>query len=85
MRGWISYTGRLNLVVANDNLAAVRHRDQIVDPYVLPFLNANGPGFVFQQDNARPHVANGIKAIQNNEGVLPWPAVSPDLAPFEHV
>ena len=70
MGGGISYTGRLNFVMVNGNLAAVRHRDQIVDAYVLPFLNASGPGFVFQQDNARPHVANGTKAVQNNVDVL---------------
>ena len=28
----------------------------ILDPYVLPFLNAN-PGITFQQDCARPHTA----------------------------
>ena len=40
-----------------------------------------------QQDNARPHVALVVTnfLIQNNVNVLPWPAISPDLSPIEHI
>ena len=41
----------------------------------------------FQQDNARLHVARVVRdyLTQQNVDVLPWPAVSSDLSPIEHV
>ena len=71
--GGISYTGRTDLVVVNGNLTAARYMNQIVDPHIIPFLNANGPGFMLQQDNARPHVANVVRTHfqHNNVDVLP--------------
>jgi transposase len=38
-------------------------------------------------DNAQPHVARVVRAYltQQNVDLLPWPAVSPDLSPIEHV
>ncbi|GFV23086.1 transposable element Tcb2 transposase [Trichonephila clavipes] len=45
------------------------------------------PGAVFQQDNARPHVAKTVKSYLDSQQVqlLPWPAYSPDMSPIEHV
>ncbi|GFT11076.1 transposable element Tcb2 transposase [Trichonephila clavipes] len=44
------------------------------------------PGAVFQQDNARPHVAKTVKSYLDSQQVqlLPWPAYSPDMSPIEH-
>ncbi|GFW71898.1 transposable element Tcb2 transposase [Trichonephila clavipes] len=41
---------------------------------------------VFQQDNARPHVAKTVKSYLDSQQVqlLPWPAYSPDMSPIEH-
>ena len=38
-------------------------------------------------NNARPHVARICRQFlnRNNVNVLPWPAVSPDLNPIEHI
>ena len=38
-------------------------------------------------DNARPHVARICRQFlnRNNVNVLPWPAVSPDINPVEHI
>ena len=38
-------------------------------------------------DNARPHVARICRHFlnRNNVNVLPWPAVSPDMNPIEHI
>jgi transposase len=43
--------------------------------------------FLFQQDNARPHIARlSMNFLQsNNVNTLPWPSRSPDLVPIEHV
>ena len=46
-----------------------------------------GPGLTFQHDNARPHTARVTANFlaQNNVNVLPWPALSPDMNPIEHI
>ncbi|GFT82381.1 transposable element Tc1 transposase [Trichonephila clavipes] len=51
----------------------------------IPFLQGL-PGTVFQQDNARPHVAKTVKSYLDSQQVqlLPWPAYSPDISPIEH-
>ena len=59
-------------------LNAVRYKDDILDPIVLPFL---------QHDNAICHVARVCQDFlnQNHILVLSWPAFSPDLPPIEHL
>ncbi|GFV13801.1 transposable element Tcb2 transposase [Trichonephila clavipes] len=44
------------------------------------------PGAVFQQHNARPHVAKNVKSYLDLQQVqlLAWPAYSPDMSPIEH-
>ena len=46
-----------------------------------------GPGLTFQHDNARPHTAlvTSNFLAQNNVNVLPWPALSPEMNPIEHI
>ncbi|GFV18861.1 transposable element Tcb1 transposase [Trichonephila clavipes] len=42
---------------------------------------------IFQQDNARPHVARIVQRyfINHQIELLPWPARSPDLSPIENM
>ncbi|GFW24979.1 transposable element Tcb1 transposase [Trichonephila clavipes] len=42
---------------------------------------------IFQQDNARPHVARIVQRlfVNNQIELLPWPARSPDLSPIENM
>ncbi|GFT40701.1 transposable element Tc1 transposase [Trichonephila clavipes] len=44
-------------------------------------------GSIFQQDNARPHVAKTVRVFCSAQHVqfLPCPAYSPDMSPIEHV
>ena len=46
----------------------------------------HGPA-ILMHDNARPHVARICRQFlnRNNVNVLPWPAVSPDMNPIEHI
>ena len=46
----------------------------------------HGPAILIH-DNARPHVARICRQFlhRNNGNVLPWPAVSPDMNPIEHI
>ncbi|GFX22646.1 transposable element Tc1 transposase [Trichonephila clavipes] len=45
------------------------------------------PGTIFQQDNARPHVAKTFRDFCSAQHMqlLPWAAYSPDTSPIEHV
>ncbi|GFX04361.1 transposable element Tc1 transposase [Trichonephila clavipes] len=49
-----------------------------------PFLNGL-PGAIFQQDNSRPNTAKVAQDFLRHFQFLPWPALSPDLSPLEHV
>ena len=55
--------------------------------YVIPFIQGQANNVTFQQDNARPHIVRVVRdyLTQQNVDVLPWPAVSSDLSPIEHV
>ena len=68
------------------NLTAANYIAQIVDPYVLPYLNAN-PGTIFMQDSATPHAARLTTAHldHHNDQRLPWPSKGPDFNPIEHL
>ncbi|GFX53288.1 transposable element Tcb2 transposase [Trichonephila clavipes] len=53
---------------------------------VIPFFHSI-PGAIFQQDNARPHVAKIVRDFCSTQHMqlLPWSAYSPDMSPIEHV
>lgn len=77
---------KTDLVIVQGRLNAQGYIN-ILNNHLLPFIQTHGPGITFQQDNATPHTAritNNFFA-QNNINVLPWPAVSPDLNPIEHI
>ena len=85
MWGAISYTGRSDLIMVRGHLTALRYRDEILRPHLLPILNRQRE--LFQQDNARPHTARVTRDFLTTENVtvLPWPSRSPDLNPIEHL
>jgi hypothetical protein len=56
----------------------------VTRPYIIPFIQAQANNVTFQQDNAISRVVCDY-LTQQNVDVLPWPAVSPDLSPIEHV
>lgn len=85
--GAISSTDRSPLVFINGNLTAARYINEVIRPHLLPFL-ARNRNPTFQQDNAPAHRARLTDNFLNQNGVTvmrPWPAVSPDLNPIEHV
>lgn len=69
----------------HDILNAQRYRDEILRPIVVPYIHEHH--LMFQQDNARPHVARICTQFLEAENVpvLAWPAYSPDMSPIEHV
>ena len=85
---WGGIMGRrkTNLIVVQGNLKAQGYINQILQLEAVPFLQRHGP-VILTHDNARPHVARICRQFlnRNNVNVLPWPAVSPDMNPTEHI
>lgn len=79
----IAYGSRSPVVFIGSTMTARRYIQEVVEPYVLPYLETiENP--LFQQDNARPHVALDFMD-RHHINRLPWPPRSPDLSPIEHV
>ena len=78
---------KTRLVVIRGKLNAQRYRDDILQPVVVPFIQQQPNGIIFQHDSARPHTARLTKnnLANANIHVLPWPACSPDMNPIEHM
>ena len=72
---WESITerDRTPLVAVTGNLTGIHYRDEIVQRYLIPFIQAQANNVTIQQDNARPHVARVIRDYftQQNVDVLP--------------
>lgn len=83
--GMINFNGRSPLVQIEGGLNAQRYVSEILAPHVVPVLAAQRS--VFQQDNARPHSARFTTQFltTNNIPTLPWPSLSPDMNPIEHL
>ena len=84
--GSVSQHHWTGLDVIARNLNAVRYREDILLPHVVPFLQAH-PDMTLQHDNATNHTARCVRDFlqDRNVSVLPGPAKSPDLNPIEHV
>ena len=83
--GAIGYNIRSRLLCIEGNLNSNRYIREVLQTEVLPLLQAT-PYAIFQQDNARPHVARIVQAFfqRRRVSLLPWPARSPDISPIEH-
>ena len=81
--GGVSQHHQTELVVIAGNLNAVRYREDILLPHVVPFLQAH-PDMTLQHDNDTSHTARSVRDFMQdrNVSILPWPAKSPDLNPI---
>ena len=84
--GAIAYGSRSRLVFIRGSMTALRYIQEVLRPLLLPFLETLANP-LFQQDNARPHVARDALDFFEASGVnlLQWPPRSLDLYPIEHV
>ncbi|GFV57148.1 transposable element Tcb1 transposase [Trichonephila clavipes] len=84
--GSIGYHSRTPLVHISGTLNSQRYMSEVLEPVVIPYLLGWATA-IFQQDNARPHVARIVQMFFVNHQIelLPWPAHSPDLSPIENM
>ncbi|GFX41932.1 transposable element Tcb1 transposase [Trichonephila clavipes] len=84
--GGIGYHSRTPLVRITGTLNSQRYISEVLEPVVLPYLQGLATA-IFQQDNARPHMARIVQRFFVNHQIelLPWPARSPDVSPIENM
>ncbi|GFW02036.1 transposable element Tcb1 transposase [Trichonephila clavipes] len=84
--GGIGYHSRTPLVRIAGTLNNQRYISEVLEPVVLPYLQGLATA-IFQQDNARPHVACIVQRffVYHKIELLPLPARSPDLSPIENM
>ncbi|GFV68329.1 transposable element Tcb1 transposase [Trichonephila clavipes] len=82
----IGYHSRTPLVRITSTLNSQHYIFKVLEPVVLPFLQGLATT-IFQQDNARPHVARIVQRFFVNHQIelFPWPACSPVLSPIENI
>ncbi|GBN88671.1 hypothetical protein AVEN_42343-1 [Araneus ventricosus] len=82
----ISLGGHTDLHVFHGaTLTGLRYRDEILDPYVRPYVVAVGNDFILMDGNARPHRAVVVEGYLQGRGLERMEAQSPDLNPIEHL
>ena len=87
--GCISHDCKLDLVTIQGNLTGNQYIRDVLQPVVVPHFDnpplATRP--VYMDDNTRPHRSRAVTAYLQSEAVtsVPWPAMSPDLNPIEHI
>ena len=83
--GGVTTNERTDLHICQGTVSGVYYRDNIIGPLVILFAAANGN--VFFSSNARAHRAHVVLNHLQTRGIqpLPWPAMSPELFPKEHV
>jgi hypothetical protein len=74
------------LTIVQGTLNAIKYRDDIIDPIVLPFLTQRNFYHVIQHENPGCHFIRVCQDVlnQNHICVLPWTKLSLDLSPIEH-
>ncbi|GFW64080.1 transposable element Tcb1 transposase [Trichonephila clavipes] len=84
--GGIGYHSHTPLVRIAGTLNSQRYISEVLEPVVLPYVQGLVTA-IFQQDNARPHVARIVQRFFVNHQVelLSWPARSLDLSPIENM
>ena len=80
-------TGRTELHICHGNVTGLCHRDNVIEPIVVPYASRLGNAFLFEYDDARAHRARVTQdhPLFRRITTPPWPAKSPDLSPTERL
>ena len=87
--GCISHDCKPELVTIQGHLTGGQYTRDVLKPVVVPHFDnhplATRP--VYMDDNARSHRSKAVTAYLQSETVtsVPWPAISTDLNPIEHI
>jgi hypothetical protein len=83
--GVIVYGSRSCLLFIRRSMTAQRYVQEVLQPVVVPYIR-QGADTLFQQDNAKHHVARvSLRCLEDpHVPILPWPPRSSDLFPTEH-
>ena len=87
--GCISHDYKLDLVTIQGNLTGNQYIRDVLQPVVVPHFDnpplATRP--VYMDDNTRPHRSRAVTAYLQSEAMtsVPWPAMSLDFNPIEHI
>ena len=75
----ITARNRTPLVVVEGNLNVQRYVNEVLEPHLVPFMEAHPEIDIFQQDNARPHAARLTTNFLQTQGiqVMQWMPYSP--------
>ena len=89
MFGCISHDCKLDLVTIQGNLTGDQYIRDVLQAVVVPHFD-NHPlatRLVYTDDNARPHRSRAVTSYLQSEAVtsVPWPPMSPDVNPIEHI
>ncbi|GFU93389.1 transposable element Tcb1 transposase [Trichonephila clavipes] len=85
--GGIRYHSRTPLVRIADTLNSQLYISEVLEPVVFPYIQGLATA-IFQQDNARPHVARIVQrffVVNHQIKLLSWPARSPHLSLIENM
>ena len=93
--GCISHDCKLDLVTIQGNLTGDQYIRDVLQPVVVPHFRQPPTSYnhplatrpVYMDDNTRPHRSRAVTAYLQSEAVtsVPWPAMSPDFNPIEHI
>jgi hypothetical protein len=89
--GAIGHNYRSPLIWFKEHVTKITYVDELRKKQILEDLWVKFPhGYIFQQDNARPHTAAYARdyitrLAQTLPEEAPWPPCSPDLSPIEQI
>ena len=69
--GAITWGQKSSLEIIDGSMTSVKYHD-LLDEVRIPFgINSLGPGFIFQDDNARPHLGTIVMEYHENRHGIP--------------